>query len=101
MMLPFYVENRIPNDGGSKSIGQLYIDHIAVNKLGFGNYSPGNFQHLLRLVNANYKQAFFHDVFGNRVASATAQIKNFGSWWQTFKGQVNVSQNSIDVGLTP
>jgi len=79
MMLTFYVENRIPNDGGSKSIGKLYINHIAVNKLCFGNYSPGNFQHLLRLVHANYQQTFFNDVFGNRIAGATAQIKNFGS----------------------
>ena len=85
MMFSFDVENRIPSDGSPKSISKLYINHIAMNKLCFGNYLLRNFKHLLRLVNASYTKAFFNDVFGNRVAGTTAQIKNFGSWLQAFK----------------
>ncbi|GEM_PF-6092950 len=67
MMFSFYVENRIPGDGGSKSISKLYINHIAVNKLCFGNYVPRNFKLLLRLVDGNQTKTFFNDEFGNSV----------------------------------
>ena len=99
MMLTFDVENGIPGDGGGEACSQRQINHIAVNELSVGNYLPGNFQHLLRLINGRETKTLIHDVPGNRCAGATTQIKNPGSWWQAFKHQVDITQDSVYVGL--